>query len=131
MSATLAYPELLAQEAPAVITSERAYKAALKRVESLMALPKPTRAESKLLDLLVVLIEAYEDEVISMPTAPPVAVLKELMAARGMKQADLAKVLGSSGLVSDVLHGKRSLSKAHIGKLARVFSVSPAVFLDT
>jgi HTH-type transcriptional regulator/antitoxin HigA len=51
------------------------------------------------------------------------------MAANGMTQAALATLLGSSGIASEVLSGKRSLSKAHIKKLAVAFKVSTDLFV--
>jgi antitoxin component HigA of HigAB toxin-antitoxin module len=52
------------------------------------------------------------------------------MAAREMSIADLGRLLGSSGLASDICAGKRGLSKSHIAKLSAHFHVSSSVFLD-
>lgn len=60
----------------------------------------------------------------------PVDLLKHLMQENAMKTTDLGAVLGSRGLASEVLNGKRGLSKTLIGKLARRFNVDPALFLD-
>lgn len=128
MSATLEYRELLASEAPSVPRNNRAYARMLKRVENLMDEPKLSVAESKLLELLIVLVEAYEDTHEPVDPAAPLDVLRELMAANDVTQADLAKVFHSKGIASEVLAGKRSLSKSHIAKLAQIFHVSPAVF---
>lgn len=54
--------------------------------------------------------------------------LAELMAANNLKQKDLAPLLGTENIVSEVLNGKRELNKQHIAKLSRRFNVSPAVF---
>jgi HTH-type transcriptional regulator/antitoxin HigA len=129
MTGTLDYPELLAEAKPEAITNERAHKDALARVEALMDKLRLTKAESRLLDLMLVLVEAYEDRFDPIADADPIDVLRELMATRELRQADLVEVLGSSGLVSEILSGKRGLSKAHIGKLAMYFHVSPSVFL--
>jgi HTH-type transcriptional regulator/antitoxin HigA len=128
MSATPEYRELLAHEAPSVPRNDRAYERMLKRVERLMDEPKLSVAESKLLELLIVLVEAYEDTHEPVDPAAPIDMLRELMAANDMTQADLAKIFRSKGIASEVLAGKRSLSKAHIAKLAHIFHVSPAVF---
>jgi HTH-type transcriptional regulator/antitoxin HigA len=58
-----------------------------------------------------------------------VEVLAELMAGSNLKQKDLAPLLGSESIVSEVLHGKRELNKQHIEKLSQRFKVSPALFL--
>ena len=55
-------------------------------------------------------------------------VLAELMAANNLKQKDLAPLLGSESIVSEVLYGKRELNKQHIEKLSQRFKVSPALF---
>jgi HTH-type transcriptional regulator/antitoxin HigA len=60
----------------------------------------------------------------------PIQILKHLMEENGMNTSDLGAILGSRGLASEVLNGKRALSKALIGKLARRFRVEPALFLD-
>ncbi|MGB7847626.1 MAG: helix-turn-helix domain-containing protein [Candidatus Acidiferrum sp.] len=85
-------------------------------------------AEEKYAELLTVLIEAYEEEHYPVRAATPVEVLTELMAANNLKQKDLASLLGSESVVSEVLNGKRELNKQHIAKLSQRFRVSPAVF---
>ena len=52
------------------------------------------------------------------------------MASNNMNTTDLGYVLGTRGLASEVLNGKRGLSKALMMKLARRFAVAPALFLD-
>jgi HTH-type transcriptional regulator/antitoxin HigA len=47
-----------------------------------------------------------------------------------MKQADLVSKVGSSGVVSEIVHGKRSISKTEAKALAEIFRVSPAVFIQ-
>jgi len=77
---------------------------------------------------LTLLVEAYEEEHYPIRSASPVEVLKELMDANNLRQKDLAPMLGSESVVSEVLSGKRELNKHHIEKLSRRFGVSPAVF---
>jgi HTH-type transcriptional regulator/antitoxin HigA len=60
----------------------------------------------------------------------PIDLLKHLLRENGMNTADLGAVLGSRGLASEVLNGKRGLSKTLIGKLSRRFNVDPSLFLD-
>ena len=55
--------------------------------------------------------------------------IRELMEARGMKFAELAALIGSKGVASEVLSGKRGLSKTNIKRLAKFFGVSAEVFL--
>jgi len=85
-------------------------------------------SEEKYAELLTVLIEAYEEEHFPIRAVSPVEVLAELMAANNLKQKDLAPLLGSESIVSEVLHGKRELNKQHIEKLSQRFKASPALF---
>lgn len=56
--------------------------------------------------------------------------LKFLMAQHNLNQNDLQAELGSQGVVSEILNGKRQLNLAHIKKLADRFNVSPMTFID-
>jgi HTH-type transcriptional regulator/antitoxin HigA len=62
------------------------------------------------------------------PKADPIDVLRHLMDAHDMNTADLGRLLGSKGVASEVLSGKRPLSKAHIAALAAKFHVDAGVF---
>jgi HTH-type transcriptional regulator/antitoxin HigA len=55
--------------------------------------------------------------------------LRYLMDDRGLKQADLLPVFGSSGIASEVVNGKRSISKTQAKKLAEFFNVSVELFI--
>ena len=55
--------------------------------------------------------------------------VKYLMEQRGLKQADLVPVLGSRAQVSDLVNGKRGISKAQVKALAEYFGVSAELFL--
>ena len=56
------------------------------------------------------------------------AVLRALMDANDLRQKDLVPIFGSESIVSEVLHKKRALNKAHIERLSKRFHVSPALF---
>lgn len=81
-----------------------------------------------LLDTLGTLIHAYEEEHHPILECSGVDVLRFLMEAHGLTQSDLPEV-GSQGVVSDLLRGKRELNMRQIRALAKRFHVSPAVFL--
>jgi HTH-type transcriptional regulator/antitoxin HigA len=51
------------------------------------------------------------------------------MESRGLRQRDLIPVFGSSSVASDVLNGKRALSKTHIRRLAEFFHVPASLFV--
>lgn len=81
-----------------------------------------------LLDTLGTLIEAYEEEYHLITEASGVEVLHFLMEEHGLTQSDLPEV-GSQGVVSEVLNGKRELNIRQIRGLAKRFNVSAAVFV--
>ena len=81
-----------------------------------------------LLDTLGTLIRAYEDEHVTLPKATGVEALQYLMEEHSLTQSDLPEV-GSQGVVSELLRGKRRLNLRQIHALAERFHVSPAVFI--
>lgn len=81
-----------------------------------------------LLDTLGTLIRAYEDEHVTLPKATGVEALQYLMEEHDLTQSDLPEV-GSQGVVSELLRGKRRLNIRQIHALAERFHVSPAVFI--
>ena len=80
------------------------------------------------LDTLGTLIHAYEEANYQFPPASGFEVLGYLMEEHGLRQSDLPKI-GSQGVVSEILNGKRELNVRQIRELAKLFNVSPAVFL--
>jgi len=113
---------------PTPITSERQHREYLSVLDKLASKENPTDEQEKYAEVLMALIEAYEEEHHSVPDASPVDVLRTLMDANDLRQKDLASIFGSERIVSEVLHRKRVLNKAHIEKLSKRFNISPAVF---
>jgi HTH-type transcriptional regulator / antitoxin HigA len=113
---------------PTAITSERQHGEYLAVLERLASKDRPTSEEEKYAEVLVMLIEAYEKEHHAIPVASPVEVLRALMDLNDLRQKDLAPILGTESIVSEVLRGKRELNKGQIEKLSKRFRVSPAVF---
>jgi len=125
-----AYGKLLRKALPRPIRTEKDNERYLQVVERLMDLgERLTPERHELMELLVTLIERFEAERYSLSAASPVEALRELMEARGMKLAGLAALFGSKGVASEILSGKRVLSKTNIKRLAEHFGVSPEVFL--
>ncbi|HMV45625.1 MAG TPA: helix-turn-helix domain-containing protein [Leptospiraceae bacterium] len=81
-----------------------------------------------LLEMLGSLVEAYEEENFKPIDAKPIEVLKYLMQEHNLSQKDM-KQLGSQGVVSEILNGKRELNVRQIKELSKRFGVSPAVFI--
>jgi HTH-type transcriptional regulator/antitoxin HigA len=115
---------------PAPITSERQHEEYLSVLDKLASKENPPRDEEKYGAVLMTLIEAYEEEHHSIPDASPVEILRTLMDANNLRQKDLVPIFGSESIVSEVLHRKRDLNRAHIEKLSKRFRVSPAVFFS-
>ena len=113
---------------PAPITSERQHDEYLAVLDRLAGKEQPTTTEEKYAEVLLMLIEAYEEEHHAIPNASPVQVLRTLIEANELRQKDLAPILGTESIVSEVLRGKRELNKGQIEKLSKRFRVSPAVF---
>jgi HTH-type transcriptional regulator / antitoxin HigA len=123
------YPQLLAQFVPQAIDSEAEYDRALAIAERLTFKKDRTEAEIKFLKLVVVLIEDYEAEHYPMDDVAPHELLQHLMASNHTRQADLVGLIGSRGVVSEVVNGKRAISKAQAKALGEFFSVSPGLFI--
>jgi HTH-type transcriptional regulator/antitoxin HigA len=113
---------------PTPITSERQHREYLSVLDKLASKDNPTNEEEKYAEVLMALIEGYEEEHHSVPDSSPVEVLRTLMDANDLRQKDLAPIFGSESIVSEVLNKKRGLNKTHIEKLSKRFNISPAVF---
>ncbi len=83
---------------------------------------------AELAEAVGVFVEKYEDEHAPVPKTKPPTVLKTLMREHDLRQTDLPEI-GSQGVVSEVLAGKRELNTRQIRRLAKRFGVSPAVFI--
>lgn len=111
------------------ITNEAEYGHAVTVLNALLDSPYSSEGRP-LASILVALgefIGDYEDEHHSWPDAPPGEVLRELMNQHRLKQSDLPEI-GSQGVVSEILRGKRELNTRQISELSSRFHVSPAVF---
>jgi len=134
MSATLLnkrkYRNLLSEALPVVIRTEAEYHRLLKIAGERMEKPEGeiTEEEGRLLELLAVLIETYEDRVHPLPRVQPRRMLAHLLEERGMKPSDLWDVLPRSR-VSEIVSGRRAISKAAAKALAVRFHVPVDLFL--
>ncbi|PSB05199.1 helix-turn-helix domain-containing protein [Merismopedia glauca] len=125
------YARLLGEVQPKVIETEAENEFYLAEVEKLMALGENLTLEQEhLLRLLVTLIEEFESQHYQLRSATPHEILNELVSDRQLKQKDLIPVFGSQGIASEVLHGKRAISKSQAKALGAFFHVSPALFFD-
>ena len=81
-----------------------------------------------LVDIVGDLIEDYEAEQYPLPETTGIEALKFLMEQHGLKQGDLEEI-GSQGVVSEILTGKRELNVRQVRALSERFGVSTATFL--
>lgn len=81
-----------------------------------------------LFELVMDLIQRWEDEHVSIPDAKPKEVLRFLLEEHGLKQKDLSDI-ASPTLISDILAGRREISRALAKKLSVRFNVDASAFL--
>jgi HTH-type transcriptional regulator/antitoxin HigA len=112
------------------IRNEREYDLAIKRLNDFLDEIGDNERHPLygLLDTLGTLIQVYEEKHHPIPECSGSEMLQFLMEERGLNQADLPEV-GSQGVVSELLNGKRQLNVRQIRVLAKRFHVSPAVFI--
>jgi len=85
--------------------------------------------EDALAEVLTLLIEDYEEKPHPLPTVSPNESLNVLMEERGLKHKDIWPVLGNKGAATEVLNGRRSISKAQAKRLAEFFHVPIDLFV--
>ena len=85
--------------------------------------------ESALLETMGILIQAYDDRNHALAPLPSHEMLDYLMETSGQRAKDLLPLFGTRGRVSEVLTGKRSISKEQAKKLAALFKVSADLFI--
>ncbi len=85
--------------------------------------------ESALLETIAILIQAYDDEHYPLSEVAPNEMLAHLMEASGRQARDLLPIFATRGRVSEVLNGKRSISKEQAKRLAEFFKVSVELFI--
>ncbi len=127
-----AYANLLVEYLPGVIRTEDENEKALAFADRLMKKGenKLSPEEDRLLDLLVTLIEDFEEKAYPMGETPnPAVAVRELMREHELKQTDMLDIFGSQGVVSQVLNGKREISKAQARKLSERFRLPIDVFI--
>ena len=113
------------------IETEEEYDHMVARVEQLMdkGEARLSAEESALLETMAILVQAYDDRHHPLPSAAPNKMLAYLMETSGRTARDLLPVFGTRGRLSEVLSGKRSISKEQARRLASVFRVNLDLFI--
>jgi len=112
-----------------IIKTEAEYDEALKRLEVLMD-AKPGSPEEEELELVGLLVEHYEQEHYPIGPPTPLGAIEFMMDQNNLTHADMVKYLGSPSKVSEVLSGKRSLSKTMIRKLVEGLGIPAEILLE-
>jgi HTH-type transcriptional regulator/antitoxin HigA len=123
------YTNLLTEVHPTVPQTESENQRLIGIVNGLTDKDRLSLEEKELLELLLVLIRKFEDEHYTTKQTAPNEVLLEMMRAHAVKPKDLYEIFGSKGTTSEVLRGKRAISKSAAKALAARFGVSVNLFL--
>jgi HTH-type transcriptional regulator/antitoxin HigA len=118
---------------PGPIKSRKTHRSYSEAVRILMGESGSLDAENRAavgqyLNAVIPFIEQYEKREFSIGSATPEEVLGFLMEQHDLSQYDLAKELGGQPVVSQILRGKRKLTRDHIERLSKRFGVTPATF---
>lgn len=113
------------------IRNEQDYDAAVERLNALLDEVGDDEDNPlySLLDTLGIIIEAYDNQNYSIPSVCGVGALIYLMEEHSLSQSELPEI-GSQGVVSEILNGKRKLNVRQIEGLSKRFKVSPATFFN-
>jgi len=97
-------------------------------IDKLLDQGKLSQDEKDYLNVLGALVYEYEQQQEPIPDIYGVELLKSLIEDNELRQKDLVSIFKTESIVSDILNGKRELTKRHIEELAEFFHISPAVF---
>jgi HTH-type transcriptional regulator/antitoxin HigA len=122
------YGKLLAEYKPKTITTEEENEEAIKLAQNLEHRPNRTPEEEILLELLVTLIEKFEETHYPIPQGTPYSMLMHLMDARDTTTEALASVIGSLEVVREIINGDRTINKIEAEALANYFHVDASLF---
>jgi len=126
------YGQMLSDTVPGIIGTPEEYN----RIESIFnelisrGEDSLSAEENRLFELLATLLEEYESRILpGLEESSPARTLRFLMEENDLKQSDLTDVFGSQAVVSKVLSGDRSISKAQAKRLAARFRMSTDAFI--
>jgi HTH-type transcriptional regulator/antitoxin HigA len=125
------YGRLLARAVPKVIKTEEENERTLAVIQSLMEKGERnmTPEEDALLELLTNLVHDFEEKAYPIPKSSPGEMVAFLLEQRGLASKDLWPVVGSKSRVSEILAGKRAITKEQAKKLAEFFHVGVELFI--
>jgi HTH-type transcriptional regulator / antitoxin HigA len=113
-----------------IIKDEKNYNTALLRIEDLIDIdPEPGTDLAEEMDLLILLINKYENSLYKIDLPDPIDAIKFRMEQQGLKYSDMAEYFGNKSKVSEVLGRKRTLSLSMIRKLNKGLGISAEVLI--
>src|SRR5713226_7377375 len=124
-----AYARLLAKSLPRPIHTEADHARLTGMLLALDEREDLSPEEEALAEVLTLLIDDYENKHHPLPRVSPNQSLNALMEERGLKHKDIWPVLGNKGAATEVLSGRRSISKAQAKRLAEYFRVPVDLFI--
>lgn len=123
------YSSLLSQYQPRIIKNEDENEIFLEIVESLLSRNNLTPEEDTLLELLVKLIEDFEQTHYQINASTPHSRLLHLMDARNLKPVDLVEIMDTIEIVTQILNNQLEITKKQAEDLGNFFHVNPSLFL--
>ena len=112
-----------------IINTESEYDKALERIEKIFD-SDPVSKEGEEAELLALLIEDYEERAYPIDSPDPITAIKIRMEEMELKQKDLIGVIGSKGIVSEVLNRKRKLTVNMIRNLSERLKIAANVLIQ-
>jgi HTH-type transcriptional regulator / antitoxin HigA len=123
------YKDLLCEYQPKLIKTEQENEQALVVIEQLMHLSEKTPEQNELYELLVVLVEKFEQDFYQpSQDVNPLSMLLFLMDQRDMQPSELVDIFGSQSTVNEVISGKISIDRSRAELLAELFRVDISFF---
>ena len=111
------------------IKTKSDYQAALKEIEKLLN-ARPKTPQSDRLEVLTILVEAYEEKHYNIPLPNPLEAILYHMESRGLTRKDLEPYIGSRARVSEILNRKRPLSVDMIRKLHQGLGIPAEILIQ-
>lgn len=112
-----------------LVKTEKQYDEALERLNDIFD-ATPNSKDGQEAELLVLLIENYEDDQYAIESPDPIVAVRIRMEEMQLKQKDLIGIVGSKGIVSEVLNKKRRLTVRMIRNLSERLKITPNVLIQ-
>ncbi|GAP95193.1 hypothetical protein NIES2104_17130 [Leptolyngbya sp. NIES-2104] len=125
------YTDLLVRYQPKPILTDAENEAAIALAQELEHRPQRTPEEDLFLELLVTLIEKFENEHEPILSGSASSIVQHLMEVRELDAVDLLPILGTQTAITEILENKRQIQQNEARKLADFFHVDISLFLET